>query len=347
MKVDVMDIPTGEEREYREAEEAARWEDLKAEGEGTEERAREYEGARRGEVVGKIIREKALEREEAGSGIFDFISRVTGGVPEGMSPEEWERQKEDMRLAEEASFLKEVRQEAEKRGHDMPGTYEEAKVYAEFLEGRLKTVEELSELGEREQILIKKAQIEEHKKKRREFRGAFRPKYPLAKAWKTTKAILGPRAPVSGRGFYVPKASRALYVPAPRREDMPPGPESLIAEVQKPRLEMLRRESAPPATEPIRRPFTGLQRQEGMGDALARLREVSKFPVTRVEHAAFEEIRANGDSDTLKHITSELAQLGIPRAESEGAVRDLIGKGLIRETVEARGEPPIYEVVRR
>ena len=87
--------------------------------------------------------------------------------------------------------------------------------------------------------------------------------------------------------------------------------------------------------------------QRGFDIALARLRKASALPATKAEHYALQEIVANGDRDTLEHVTSELAQLGIPRVEVGKAVKGLLKKGLVRKVTEARGEPPIYEVARR
>ena len=286
-----------------------------------------------------------LEELEEGvlEGEFREVPPKVGGGPGVMresgpkeSPGWWARRKKG-KEAEEAEFLKGMQEEALGRGYPVPTTYKEAVGYKEKVE---KVVGEKVRLSEME----RRATEEFLKAKEREFRGKYRKGPPIKKAWGVTKELLGPRAPLVGKGFYIPKPQKELYVPRPREEWYPPGPTSSIAEVQKPNLELLRREGALPVRG-IQRPSPGLARQEGLGSALARLRKASIMPLTRVENAALAEIRSNGDVDNLQHIVSELSQLGISRAEAEGAVRSLLKRGLVRGVVESRGEKPVYEVV--
>ena len=91
----------------------------------------------------------------------------------------------------------------------------------------------------------------------------------------------------------------------------------------------------------------GLISSKGEGAAMALLREMG-MPrgLSMMEKAAFAEIRDNNDRDTLQHISSELAGLGIARKDAEKAVGNLLRKGLVEEVVERKGERPIYEVAR-
>lgn len=267
----------------------------------------------------RAVSEEELLEEEPREGILGWISRRTGGRPRGMIQEEWE---EEQKRGEAARRIEELERGIERR----------------------------RELGIRISREKLETELEELRKERRKFRRQYRPSIPgVAKKLQLIGTLGGvPMTPAARRELYFGKPGRGLYGAAGMRPlTAPPGRESLIAETLMPRLEILKRAIAPPPTERIRRPFVGLAKQEGLGPALARLREVSKLPVTRVEHAALEEIKANGDRDTLQHVSSELAELGIPKVEAERAVKGLLEKGLVRKIREAPGERPIYEVVGR
>ena len=187
--------------------------------------------------------------------------------------------------------------------------------------------------------------------------------------------------PRAGKGYYVPPPKKELYVPEPRKELYVPGaPRKTsiggpLKEVSTPKLESLRRQgelsTGPRDTRmsPVRqlteRPISvrgmgpsplattgvgqthGLISSKGEGAAMALLREMG-MPrgLSMMEKAAFAEIRDNNDRDTLQHISSELAGLGIARKDAEKAVGNLLRKGLVKEVVERKGERPIYEVAR-
>lgn len=210
-------------------------------------------------------------------------------------------------------------------------------------------VEELEGLEKEGAFLTRRTKIEELKSLRRRFKGQHRPGIPqLAKKLQKV-GTLGGVPKVQHMELYIPKPQRGLYVPS--KAPSMGGEISSLREVSQPRLEKLRRAGSPGSGlgTPIARalvPSTKLAGGLGMDSVFQRLREASKLPVDRVEHAALEEIQANGDRDTVRHVVSELAQLGVSRMEAEGAIKGLLTRGVVRRTSDFEGEEPILEVIR-
>ena len=167
---------------------------------------------------------------------------------------------------------------------------------------------------------------EEKKKLKREGRERV-----AKKALATYKAVLGPTRPVS-KHFYIPRQMPEYYVPgrAVRKLTTPPRQESPIGQVSTPNLVGLRRASSPPPATAIRVPFKDVERQEGLGPAFSRLRQMGKFP--KVDWAVYSEVHANGDIDTPSHIRSEVGQLGFSRREIDDSLKRLRHLGLIVPT---------------
>lgn len=201
-------------------------------------------------------------------------------------------------------------------------------------ERKAKRIEDLKENLEQRQKLTSEiakrkgeAELEELRAARRKYRREYRPQ-----VGKTIRTWLKPRPDPSLRQFYIPKAMKEYYVPGGRVRALttPPGQESPIAQVSTPDLVGLRRASSPPPTTAIRAPFKDVERQEGLGPALGRLRQMGKFP--KVDWAVYSEIHANGDIDTPSHIKSEVRQLGFTRKEIDDSLSRLRKLGIIAPT---------------
>ncbi len=262
----------------------------------------------------------------------------------------WERRKQ-RKAQEEAEYLARVQQEAASKGWPVPETYEQAV--------ELKKREaEAFELGAEVERAAKERKLEELKKLRAQRKKAEQEtRLGLEKEavrWGQRAAMLGGVPAVQrpggitslyfgrpGRGLYtpsVPSAERLREIPAKRalrpdlgklRQAAQLGiPQSVPTDVQ-----YARQLVAPPGRD---RPLS-----------YGFLREVT-LPkgLSRIEQAAFNEIRANNDVDTLEHVKDELAKLGFSRFDTERAVQLLESKGLIRKQVEGPGEPPVYEIAR-
>lgn len=79
---------------------------------------------------------------------------------------------------------------------------------------------------------------------------------------------------------------------------------------------------------------------------MARMREMT-IPrgLTRPERLAYTEIVQNGDVDVPSHVVGELSRLGISRAESEKAIRNLLRRGNVVQTDRVGGEK-VLEIIR-
>ncbi len=291
-----------------------------------------------GAEIGEPYREWGLPREEVREpevveGVFEEVREEPGvferfrGFFRGKEPTE----EEVWRYQE-----KKVKEEEEEKRRER-----------EQLMGRVERGREMEV-----QILERKrgAEIEELKAARRKYRRAYRPSIP-ATAKKLQRIItLGGIPKVIHKELYMPKPKAEMYVPTGMRRltSLEDG-RGALQEVTAPRLGALQRAGSPYAGvgTPIARMVVPTRPRDvgGLGPTFRRLREVSKLPLDRLEHAVLAEIRANGDRDTLQHVVSELGELGISRVEAEGAVQGLLQRGLVRETVEARGERPILEIV--
>lgn len=80
--------------------------------------------------------------------------------------------------------------------------------------------------------------------------------------------------------------------------------------------------------------------------AIARMREMT-IPrgLTRPERLAYTEIVQNGDVDVPSHVVEELSRLGISKAESEKAIRNLLRRGNVVQTDRVGGER-VLEIIR-
>lgn len=188
--------------------------------------------------------------------------------------------------------------------------------------------------------------------------------------YKAVAAPGGKRELLRHREMYVPKATPGTYVPtgmqrlttvSPAEAKAPSKIGEPLREVSAPRLGTLQRAGAPGTglRTPIARaampsrslthPSMDLGHLKVRGDtvSLGMLREASMPKgLSMIEKAAYAEIMGNGDRDTVKHISSELAALGFSRKDTRTAIGSLARKGLIKPTYEARGEEPVMEVVR-
>lgn len=79
---------------------------------------------------------------------------------------------------------------------------------------------------------------------------------------------------------------------------------------------------------------------------MARMREMT-IPrgLTRPERLAYTEIVQNGDVDVPSHVVEELSKLGISKAESEKAIRNLLRRGNVVQTDKVGGER-VLEIIR-
>jgi len=194
-----------------------------------------------------------------------------------------ERRRE-ARGREEGEFLEGMRRKAESMGYPLPETYEEAKEFEEFLEEKGEYLEQM-----------RRTRVEEWKSKEREYKRQYKEPSKwerfargTGRVWKGAKEVAGPRVPI--RGWYIPPPHPELYVPGapswrPTTEFMPAG------EAHRPQLGTLRRVSTPPPTTRIKVPFRDIERLEGLGTAMGRLRRLEEFPA--VDQAVYAEIRAN------------------------------------------------------
>lgn len=225
----------------------------------------------------------------------------------------------------EQELLNAMRKKAAQYGVKPPGTYEEALEFEMFLPG-------LERKGEVEE-LERKARMEEAKTRMSALRAARPTKLQkflkgAGRTWKGAKEVAGPRGKVS-REWYIPKAQKELYVPKvpswrPTTEFMPAG------EAHRPQLGTLRRAGSPPPSVPIKAPFRDVERFEGLGSALGRLRGLEKLPA--VDQAVYSEIHANGDIDIPSHVKREVGQFGFSRKEIDTSLNRLRNLGLVVPT---------------
>jgi len=214
------------------------------------------------------------------------------------------------------AFMEEVRRKAKKWGFPEPATYEEARDIAR----EIKRYEEFEESERRAKVAEAKA----HER-------GFRRKYgrePLRVFSRAYKAVAGPKRPVSSE-WYIPKARKEVYVPGvprwrPTTEFVPAGG------AHRPQLGMLRSAGTPPPSTRIKVPFRDIERLEGLGTAMGRLRKLEEFPA--VDQAVYAEIRANGDIDTPSHVRREVGQLGFSRKEIDTSLKRLRDLGLVVPT---------------
>ena len=148
---------------------------------------------------------------------------------------------------------------------------------------------------------------------------------------KAAKGLYG----ISGTDWeklHTPKAQKRLYAP-----DL-----GEVREVTTPRLGLLGRTTR---LENVSIKGSAVKSGE-MNAALARLRRaVLSGGSSWIEHAALEEIKANNDRDTIRHVVSELSKLGISRQQAEEAIKSLLQRKLVRKTRDFRGEEPVLEIV--
>ena len=148
---------------------------------------------------------------------------------------------------------------------------------------------------------------------------------------KAAKGLYG----ISGTDWeklHTPKAQKRLYAP-----DL-----GEVREVTTPRLGLLGRTTR---LENVSIKGSAVKSGE-MNVALARLRRaVLPGGSSWIEHAALEEIKANNDRDTMRHVVSELSKLGISRQQAVEAVNSLLQKKVIRRTRDFKGEEPVLELV--
>jgi len=187
----------------------------------------------------------------------------------------------------------------------------------EALKKKLKEEEKLRGLTSK----VEKAEL---KSKLREYRRKYRPDMG-----KTIQRWLKPRPQTQLRDFYIGRAQPGLYVPKvpawrPTTEFMPAG------EAHRPELGQLRRVGAPGPSVRIKTPFRDVQRFEGLGTAMSRLRQLEEFPA--VDRAVYAEIHANGDIDTPSHVRNEVSQLGFSKKEIDTSLKRLREIGLIVPT---------------
>ncbi len=142
--------------------------------------------------------------------------------------------------------------------------------------------------------------------------------------------------------LYFGRAKGSLYVP----ETPTLRGEAPIKSLARPQLERLRRATAPATGTSMA--ISRMTTPSGRGAEpldFSFLREMA-MPrgLSRVEHAAFAEIRANHDQDTLDHVVSELVKLGFARRDTETALRQLEQKGMVEKGKKLLGEPLVYSV---
>jgi len=258
-------------------------------------------------------------------------------------------------------YLNRVQKEAASKGWPIPETYEQA---VDLKRGEARAFElgrEVEEAGRRKKIAQSKK--ERTAAGKAEFERRFG-KYQAIKGEVTKTAgqlsklgTLGgvPATQRAGgiRDLYFGRAGKGLYVPeTPKASLVGPRTSISAAEALRPDLRQLKeatRLGAPQVRGTdvayARRLVEGPGRDTSLQYGFLKGLAVPKG-LSQIEHAAFAEIRANGDVDNMGHIKSELAQLGFPRREVEEAVRMLEEKGLVVKAQEVRGEPAVYEVAR-
>lgn len=241
--------------------------------------------------------------------------------------------------AREAEYLSRIREEAATRGWPAPETYEEAVVFKKQEREYFELGREVEEAGRRKKLLeLEKAKAELAKTKRELGKEGAR---KLGRA-ATLGGVPAVQRPGGIREMYFGRAKQSLYVPkVPGKE--PLGDLSKLREVTqlgaptvRTDVEYARGLVAPPGR-PSRQPLQ-----------YTFLRELlMPKGLSRIEQYAFAEIRANHDVDTARHIVQELAKLGVPRRESESAIKGLLQRGYVRRTSESAGEEPTLEIVKR
>ena len=195
----------------------------------------------------------------------------------------------------------------------------------EELRRRLEADRELEELAGR----VTRAELEA---KLREYRQKFKKPSKFerflkgtGRTWKGVKEAAGPKTPI--KGFYIPKAMPEYYVPGGRVRKLTDPTGAPAGYMHIPHLHSLQRAGAPPPTQAIKAPFRDVERFEGLGSALGRLRGLERFP--RVDQAVYAEIHANGDIDTPSNVRRKVSQLGFSRSEIDTALKRLREAGFI------------------
>ena len=246
------------------------------------------------------------------------------------------KHEEKVKEEEQKEFIEEMRKEAVRLGYPKAGEISSYEVAKEFQEGLPKVrkwaeEQELIGLKSKEQL---KADIAALRKQRKQYEPS---------RWKTFKAgakafggfaekKLKPRPKLELRGFYIPQTMKEYYVPGKqvRKLTTPPMQGSIIAEVNRPNLELLMRSSSPPPITSIKAPQIRPTEFGEMGSALGRLRQLGKFPA--VDWAVYNEIRTNGDIDTPSHVRREVGMLGFSRKEISDSLTRLRKLGIIAPT---------------
>ncbi len=167
------------------------------------------------------------------------------------------------------------------------------------------------------------AKLEELKAKKREEKRKSR--RAMGKVGKAVVKATVPSKPYPR--FYIPKAMPEYYVPGGRVRKLTDPTGAPAGAMHTPHLFGLRRAGVPPPTEPIKTPMRDVERFEGLGTAMSRLRELERFP--SVDKAVYAEIHANGDIDTPSHVRREVGQLGFSKGEIDTALKRLREAGLI------------------
>ena len=250
-----------------------------------------------------------------------------GWIPPKRKEEGEVREEEPRREEErdtEQEYLESMRRKAAEYGVRGPETYKEARDFELFLP-RLEKKGEVEELE-------RQARLEEAKTRASALKAARPTRLQkflkgTGRTWKGVKEIAGPKTPI--KDWYIPKPIPGLYVPKvpswrPTTEFMPAG------EAHRPQLGILRHAGSPPPSTRIKVPFRDVERFEGLGTAMSRLRELEKFP--EVDQAVYQEIHANGDIDTPSHVKKEVGQLGFSKKEIDVSLKRLREFGLIVPT---------------
>lgn len=266
---------------------------------------------------------------EKGDSEGDFGGYWTGGEPgePGWIPPEEEFETSQIFAEPEEEIIEAA---PPKRGGGFRGGLKKAKTWWEAERTQRRTSKFINLVRNVEQ---KKKEVEYEKLKawKREYKHKYGPKIG-EKVWKTYKGILGPTKPVS-KHWYIPAAMEEYYVPGARVRALttPPMQGSPIAEVNRPNLAMLKRSSSPPPLTSIKVPrLRNIERQEGLGPAMGKLRQLGQFP--KVDWAVYSEIHANGDADTPSNVRSKVGMLGFSRKEIDDSLKRLRNLGIIAPT---------------
>jgi len=234
---------------------------------------------------------------------------------------------------------------------------EELKKRIEEKAKRVRGLEEELERQRKRGIEIERARLEAELEELKAARRRAKKEYKVSlgkqigKAWKVAKEVAGPRTPI--RGWYTPRPQRELYAPSPPVETTKRqigGVRKLVApemgmgaptaQALTPHLGKLQRAGVPPPTKPIEVPFRDVERFEGLGGAMGRLRN-PEVPFSRLRHpyrfspidqVVYAEIQANGDIDTPSHVRGQVSQLGFSRQEIDASLKKLRDLGLIIPT---------------